>query len=89
MSSIAKQIEEMKHERSTTPADERTRCPGCLTVNIRKRVPKNASEHYRGADPEKPYYCPDCDEGFDAPLKPRDEDYPEVDEHGRIVGSDD
>ncbi|WP_058366931.1 hypothetical protein [Haloparvum sedimenti] len=89
MSTTAVDLEEMLNAQSTTPADERNRCPGCLTVSIRKRVPKNASEHYRGADPEQPYYCPSCDTGYEAPLRPRDDAYPELDERGRIVGGDD
>lgn len=64
MSSLAEQLEAMKYAPSSTPDEQRKRCPECRSPKVRRKIPGS-----RGRDP-KPgeYSCAKCHAHFDEPL---------------------
>jgi hypothetical protein len=60
-------LKELRHKKSTTPLENRDKCPECGSVKIHRRtggLPDNARS-------DKEYYCgnSDCRADFDEPIR--------------------
>lgn len=71
-------LDAILRKESTTPLDERRRCPDCEQANLAPRKP----DTFASTKPRAKWYCGTCCEPVEEPLEPGDEDYPELQTDG-------
>lgn len=60
----AELIDHLKYKTSSTPPEEKNRCPECKSVDIHRRT-----RRYKLADGTPAYHCEYCDHRFDQPAR--------------------
>lgn len=79
------EFQRRKRQHSTTPKDQVRRCPHCKSPDVRSRDPQ---PKVRGQQAAGEWYCGHCSVHVE-PLEPGDDEYPEVDSHGAVIGGGD
>lgn len=77
-------LDAARHARSTTPPEQRTRCPVCHQTDVRPKADRDDPVGRERDNPER-YHCRACGTHFDDPLTPDDPDYPEIDATGAPI----